>query len=301
MTLRNLQVFLAVAESGSMVNAAKKLYMTQPSISQIISEMERDYNVTLFDRKNRKLQLTETGKRLVDYAKKTLISAKETEDFLNFESSHPHISVGATPTIGACFMSPIVVKLHEEIPNLVHNVKVLNSSQIIKDLINGTVDIALIEGKVEDPEIESRPVIRDRLVLICSKNHKFMNRLSVDIRELENEPLVVREKGSAMRQQIEEGLLSVGIEPSFGWSSSDYDTIIDAVKNGLGVGIISERLSRKERIRKSLHICDITGVDSSFNYRLAFRKGRMFPESLLEFIRICEEFGALDDILAKSE
>lgn len=301
MTLRNLQIFLAVAESGSMVKAAKQLYMTQPSISQVIGEMEKTYNVVLFERKSRNLQLTSTGEKLVEYAKNALLAAKETEDFLNYESTHPQVNVGATPTIGACFMSSIVKKLHETVPNLVHHVCIANAGIIVSELMSGDLDIALIEGAFENPDIECRPVIRDRLVLICSKNHPFRNRVSVDVTELKDEPLVIREKGSSLRTAVVSALEENGIEPYISWGSSDYDSIIDAVKKGLGVGIISERLSRKERIRKTLHICDITGMDTSYNYQLAFRKGRIFPKSLSEFIDICEEFGALDDILSQSE
>lgn len=301
MTLRNLQIFLAVAEAGSMVKAAKQLYMTQPSISQVISDMEKSYNVVLFERKSRNLTLTPTGARLVDYAKNVLLVAKETEDFLNYESTHPQISVGATPTIGSCFMSSIVTKLQESIPDLVHHVCIANSSVITRELMNGNIDIALVEGNVDNPEIESRPVIRDRIVLICSREHEFKGRVSVDVTELKGVPLVVREKGSTLRSVIEEALEANGIVPEISWGSCDYDAIISAVKHGHGVGIVSERFSRKERVRNQLHICDITGMDVSFNYRLAYRRGRIFPESLVEFIKICEEFGALDDILSRSE
>lgn len=301
MTLRNLQIFLAVAETGSMVKAAKQLYMTQPSISQVISEMERNYNVSLFERKNRNLTLTPTGEKLVDYAKNVLLVAKEAEDFLNYESSHPQISVGATPTIGSCFMSSIVTELHEKNPDLVHHVCIANSSTITRELISGEVDIALIEGNIDNPEIESRPVIRDRIVLICSKDHEFGSRISVDVSELRGQPLVVREKGSTLRSVIENALEECGITPEISWGSCDYDAIISAVKHGHGVGIVPERFSRKERVRNQLHICDITGMDVSFNYRLAYRKGRVFPKELVEFIKICEEFGALNDILSHSE
>lgn len=301
MTLRNLQIFIAVAETGSMVKAAKQLFMTQPSISQSISELEKMYNVKLFERRNKSLVLTQTGEKLLKYAKKTVMLAQETDDFLKQESSHPKISVGATPTIGACFMSSIVRRLHEANPTLVHHVCIANSAAILERILEGKTDIALVEGKVDNPELEYREVIRDRLVLICSKNHEFAKRVAIDIKDLEGQTLIVREKGSAIRSQIYDALCERGIEPIIGWGSTDYDSIIDAVRDDLGVGIVSERFSRRSRVRSRLHICDITGMDVSFNYRLVYRKGRMFPEELVEFIRICEEYGALDDILAKDE
>ncbi len=301
MTLRNLQIFVAVAESGSMVKAAKQLYMTQPSISQSISELEKTYNVNLFERRNKSLVLTQTGDKFLKYAKKTIMLAQETEDFLKQQSTHPQISVGATPTIGACFMSSIVRRLQDTNPNLIQHVCIANSSTILGRILEGKTDIALVEGRVENAELEYREVIRDRLVLICSKNHEFAKRVSVDIKELNGQSLVVREKGSAIRSQIYDALIERNIEPIISWGSTDYDSIIDAVRDDLGVGIISERFSRRSRVRSRLHVCDILGMDVSFNYRLVYRKGRVFPEELNEFIHICEEFGALDDILAKNE
>ncbi|MBP8640897.1 MAG: LysR family transcriptional regulator [Oscillospiraceae bacterium] len=87
MPLRNLKIFLAVAETGSMSKTAKALYMTQPSISQDISEMERTYKAVLFERKNHRLKLTPTGEMLMLYARKTLDAAHETKNFLNYESA----------------------------------------------------------------------------------------------------------------------------------------------------------------------------------------------------------------------
>lgn len=301
MTLRNLEIFVAVAETGSMVKAAKLLSMTQPSVSQAIAELEKSYNINLFEREGKSIKLTQTGKKLIEYAKRTLLAAKETDDYLNYESEHPRISVGGTLTIGACFMGPIVAKLHDTIPNLVHNVHIANKETITEELLNGLVDIALVEDGTTHPDLYSEQVIKDHLVVICSKDHKFANNNAVSIDELKDEQFVVREKGSALRQKMDSLLLTNNIDPNICWISSDYDTIIDAVKNNLGVAIVSERLTRKQRIIDNLHICEIKGVDTSYNYALAYRKGRALPKSLMEFVRICQEYGTLDEIIAKSE
>ncbi|PKM72803.1 MAG: LysR family transcriptional regulator [Firmicutes bacterium HGW-Firmicutes-16] len=294
MTLRNLRIFLAVAETGSMSKAAKALYMTQPSISQDISEMERTYKVILFERKNHFLKLTPTGELLMQYAKKTLDAAKETEDFLNYESSHPRIRVGATATIGACIMSPIVVKLHEAIPGIVHHVCVANTVIIVGKILKGELDIALVEGIVSDPNLEVRDVIRDKLVLICAQEHTFCTRDSIDIHELDRIPLILSEIGSGTRSRFEDLLRQNDIEENMCWGSYNFDAIIDAVKHNLGVSIISERIAKKSSIKDTLHVCEITGADMNCNYQLVYPKNKIFPISLTEFIRICEEMSLYD-------
>jgi len=296
MTLRNLQIFLAVAETGSMSRAAKALYMTQPSISQDISEVERTYKVVLFERKNHRLKLTPTGEILVQYAKKVLNAAQETENFLNYESSHPRIRVGCTAIIGAYIMSPIVVKLHEAVPGIVHHVCVANTMIIVDKLLKGELDIALVEGSVTDPNLEVRTVIRDELVLICAQNSPFYTRESIDIHELSGVPLILSEIGSGTRSQIENVLRKNDIEENMCWGCYNFAAIIDAVKHNLGVGIISERIAKKDNIKDILHVCKITGADMSCNYQLVYHSNKIFPTSLIEFIRICEEMG-LDDIL----
>ena len=165
-------------------------------------------------------------------------------------------------------MSPIVVKLHEAIPGIVHHVCIANTMIIVEKLLKGELDIGLVEGVVTDPDLEVSTVIRDKLVLICAQGHPFRNRDSIDIHELDGVPLILSEIGSGTRSHIEDLLRANKIKENMCWGSYNFDAIIDAVKHNLGVGIISERIAKKNNIKDTLHLCEITGADMSCNYQL---------------------------------
>ena len=165
-------------------------------------------------------------------------------------------------------MSPIVVKLHEAIPGIVHHVCIANTMIIVEKLLKGELDIGLVEGVVTDPDLEVSTVIRDKLVLICAQGHPFRNRDSIDIHELDGVQLILSEIGSGTRSHIEDLLRANKIKENMCWGSYNFDAIIDAVKHNLGVGIISERIAKKNNIKDTLHLCEITGADMSCNYQL---------------------------------
>ena len=108
MTIRNLEIFTKVAELGSMSAAAKSLYITQPSVSLAIAEIEHEYNVKLFDRVGNRLRLTPTGQQLLEYTSSILHQYKEMERFLKDESHSSAIRIGATATVGQYIIAPII-------------------------------------------------------------------------------------------------------------------------------------------------------------------------------------------------
>ena len=113
MTIRNLEIFTKVAELGSMSGAAKNLYITQPSVSLAIAEIEHEYDVRLFDRVGNRLRLTLTGQQLLEYTTSILHQYKEMERFLKDESHSSSIRIGATATVGQYIIAPIIEQLKE--------------------------------------------------------------------------------------------------------------------------------------------------------------------------------------------
>ena len=291
MTFRNLQIFSKVAELGSMSKAAEALYISQPSVSLAISDIEREYNVLLFDRVSRSLYLTYSGEKLLEYANSILYMREEMEEFLNNESANPCIRIGATATVGACIMSPIISDLLQSIPNLKHEVLVANTLIIEDLLLKSKLDIGLVEGTVRNPNLETKEVIRDRLVFTCSTDHRFMGRKSIRLEELDNEPLILREPGSGTRAQLEDLLKIKGFQCNIRWSCYNIEAIKDAIMHNLGVSVMSERLVRDSLQRRELWVCDIEGSDE-FNrtFKLAYHRNKVFTDSMNQFVQACSDF-----------
>ena len=287
MTLRNLQIFVTVAEYQNMTKAAEKLYISQPSVSMAISDIEREYDVVLFDRTGGKLFLTQTGQSLLGYAEQILNTKKQMDYFLRHESSNLCIRIGVTVTIGSSIFSSIIAEMKTVMPNVNYHVTVANTHIIEDMLMKSTIDIALVEGELKNASLEVMPVISDRLVAICSNVHPFHTRDTLKIEDLAGVPLILRETQSGTRDYFEGVMQSHNIDYTVRWSSYSYGAIIDAVEHNLGVGIISERLARKYSDNGKLHICNISNANLDRSFKLVHRKNKQITDIILKFSEIC--------------
>lgn len=184
MTLRSLEIFESVARPRQMSLAANELYIAQPTISQAIAELEREYGIQLFDRLSKKLFITQTGKQL-EYAKIILSTAQEMEKAMGNLSVHNTILFGATISVGKCILTDIVKTLEALYPNTTIKVTIDNTTIIENLLLESKLDLALVEGNIKSTERVVTPAIPDCLVLVCQKDHPLSRRDSINIKELE--------------------------------------------------------------------------------------------------------------------
>ncbi|MCF0151245.1 MAG: LysR family transcriptional regulator [Firmicutes bacterium] len=291
MTFRSLQIFTAVARTKSMSEAAKLLCISQPSVSFTVTEIEKEYNIQLFERVNRSLRLTPTGSTLYKYASEIMALHEEMNSFLNNETHSPFVRIGATATVGACVIPPVMAMLKKEHPDLRHNVSVANTRLIEKMLLDGELDIALVEGVIESEDLLEKDAIWDRLGIICSKEHPFSSRSSISLSELAGQELILREEGSGTRAQLLQALDEKKIKANILWSAYNFETIINAVTQGLGISVISGRLVEKELQRKELSFCEISDADFSRSFRLIYHRNRLFTDTMDLFADACLRFG----------
>lgn len=292
MTLRNLQIFVAVADCLNMTKAAKKLYISQPSVSMAVSEIEKEYGVVLFERSSGKLSLTPMGKTLRSYAQNVLEMIEKMENLTREEAS-TCIKIGVTVTIGSTIMGPIIAKMKESMPKVDYHVTVANTRIIENMLLNSEVDIAFVEGQVANPNLEVYEVLSDELIAICAPGHRFGKMESVTLREVSKEPLILREPESGTRAFFEEEMQKAGLNYIVRWTSYSYGAIIDAVKNDLGVGIISRKLAEKYIREGSLCGCRIKDANLSRSFRLLYVKNKYITDMMLKFSEIVGNIAAI--------
>ena len=156
MTLRHLEIFLAVAETGSMRKAAEQLYISQPTVSGAIREMEEEYDVLLFERLNQRLFITPEGRQLTIYARELLSLFHEMEYTLRHSSDHAILRIGATLTVGTCVLPEILRQLEEE-KHIPTSIQVENTRTIVQRLAEGALDIGFVEGEVHHPDLVVLP------------------------------------------------------------------------------------------------------------------------------------------------
>ncbi|MCJ0054845.1 LysR family transcriptional regulator [Clostridioides difficile] len=291
MTIRSLEIFVKVAECGKMSEVARNMYITQSSVSQSISEIEKEYGVKLFDRISKKLYLTEAGKKLLGYGRHLLAVNEEMNDCMKHCAKNIRIRVGATVTVGTCVISPIMLELYKVNPFIEPEVFVEDTRLIAKKLLNSELDIAIVEGKIKHPDIVTKSIINDNLVLICSHKHEFYKRDSIKVSELSNQPLIMRELGSGTRAQLEKQLKELKIPMNIRWSCYNSEAILRAVVDNFGIAVISELLIEDYLKKHLLWACDIEGINLHRTFDIAYHRSKFFTENISAFFDISVEYG----------
>lgn len=299
MTIRNLEIFTKVAELKSMSATAKSLYITQPSVSLAIAEIEREYDVKLFDRIGNHLCLTPTGEHLMEYSSSIIHLYKEMELYLKDESQNASIRVGATVTIGHNIISPIIERLEKEMPGVKCKVMVADTSIIEEHLLRSELDIGLVEGDITSHTLVVNPILNDELLVVCSPKHRFYKRKSVSLNELEGENFILRESGSGTRAKVETILRENHITYHPQWSCYSFDSIKEAIMHNLGITIMSPRVVSREIKSGVLWACSIDDASFKRTFDLVYRQNKFFSPPLTRFVEICENMKVLDSSFRK--
>lgn len=242
MTIRHLKIFIAVADTGKMSLAAKRLYIAQPTVSQVIAEIEETYGVCLFERLSKKLYITEAGERLLRYARHIVSLFDEMERSLRNSANQVQLRVGATITVGSCVLTRLIRQFEKEHPLIQIQVVVDNTHIIEEMLLESALDLGLVEGSIHSPDLVVQPVIQDELVLVCGEGHPFAARESIDAEELEGQPFILREEGSGTRALLEDFLKAHDITIHPKWICYSSDSILQAVAGEQGLTVISRML-----------------------------------------------------------
>lgn len=294
MTIRDMEIFATVVACGTMSGAARKLHISQSSVSQVITEMEREYRILLFERYGRSLRLTPTGETLLDYVQKTLRLLREIDRFLRSDPCESNLRIGASVTVGSYVLCPLLEQFQHQCPCVRTEVLVANTHEIEEKLLSSELDIGLVEGVVTHPDLRVEEVMDDRLVLTCGRGHPFFGRAAVDLRELAGQPLIVREPGSGTRAQLEEALKQYKIPCDIRWVCNNTEAIQDAVAHNFGVSVLSPRIVRERCRQGALWSCQIAGADLRRKFSLVYHKNKYMFEAITQFQHICLAFGRTD-------
>ena len=151
MTIRHLKIFIAVAETGSMSAAANRLYLTQPTVSQAVRDLETHYQVQLFERLHKKLFITEQGQQLLDMARMAVGNFDSLELSMQRFQERLSFRIGASLTVGTCLMSSVISDMENSCPKMDIYSFVSNTEEIEQKLLRRELDAAVVEGTIESP------------------------------------------------------------------------------------------------------------------------------------------------------
>ena len=249
LTLRQLQIFMAVARTGSTASAAEAIALSQSATSSAINELERLLSLRLFDRTGRRLLLNDNGRALLPRAQALLEGAVDVERMgLAPEEQLQMLRIGASTTLGNHVLPRLLAEYlgdrHAKAASWHAKLAVNNSAEICARVAAFELDIGLIEGPSHEPALEVNPWLRDELVLVASPQHALVQTaksagkpLSID--ELRKAVWLVREEGSGTREASDAAVLPHlgGYQRSIELGSSE--AIRSAAALGLGIASLS--------------------------------------------------------------
>ena len=289
MTIRHLQIFVAVADCGKMRAAAERLHISQPSVSQAVRELESYYNIKLFERLSQRIYITETGKKLLPYARHIIDSFETMEGFINDTSSGNVIRVGGSVSVGTRLLPPMIKSLENEVPDVDVCVSVDNTAAIEGKIQRSELDIAVVEGIVRSDELVKKDIYDDELVLVVGPEHELFNHPGIKLKELTKHALISRESGSVERNQFEQFLLEHDIKMKNKWSCSNTETIKKAVLNGEGIAILSRMVIEKEIAAGEVRVLNVENTRMKRKIKLIYHKNKYISQSMKQFIDICTD------------
>jgi len=239
-TLKQLKVFLAVASHENVSMAADELAMSQSAASTALKELEQRFDVVLFDRVGKRLQLNEQGALLRPQAAALLSQAEQIESSLIRHSDVGQVKVGATLTIGNYVAIGIMAAFIQDHPSAQVELDVENTRAIASKVRNFELDIGLIEGELQEPDLDVQYWRDDTLSVFCSPQHPLAKKKELSDVDLKQADWIIREKGSGTRQAFDRAMSGMLSEIILRLELQHTEGIKRAVEAGLGIGCLSE-------------------------------------------------------------
>ena len=290
MSLRHLLIFMTVAEQGSMSAAARTLYLSQPTVSQAIRELETHYNGLLFERFGKKLYLTDRGKLLLPQARELVHSFQHLEEMMLNQGQSPTLKLGSTITVGTCLTPDLILELRQAFPDLNVYSYVSNTRDIEKKLLRSELDAAVVEGEIQSSDLVVLPIIDDTLVLAAGKEHPFYNKEYLTVQELNNQKYAVREAGSGTRQLFEDFAARHDISYEIAWEANSPGTLLNAVLNDRILSVMSLRLMEPEIKKQSVHIFYQEQGEWNRKFKLVYHKNKFLTPAVYELEKILHRY-----------
>ncbi|MFZ5650614.1 MAG: LysR family transcriptional regulator [Bacillota bacterium] len=258
-----LYIFVTVADKKNFSRAGEFLNMTQPAISQHIHALEEYYGAKLFERSSKKVDLTQAGTVLYKYAQEILslhrVAKRSVSDLVDLVTGK--LTIGASLTIGEYVLPKLLATFSKKYPDVDLSVRVGNTELIHELTRDGTLDVGLIEGVVEDSQLQVKSFLQDELVLVAPALHPLAKRTYVTGDDLKEFVFVIREEGSGTRLAVEEFFDKAAFRPEKVITLGSTQSIKEAVESGLGITILSKWSLRKELALGSLKPLRIKGLD----------------------------------------
>lgn len=275
-----LNTFIAVAEKSNFSEAAKMLYVTQPTITSQIKALEEELGTKLFERTTKKVEMTQSAKILLKYAREIVqMNDAARKEIKHMESqSYGDLRMGCSLTIGEYILPQFLNQFKETYPLIQLQVNIENSYSILESIKAHSIDVGLIETPTQDVQICVEPFLEDELVLIAAPGYFLGNDSHITLEQVQKSPLIFREEGSGTRSVVNDYLRNSGLTDNdlqIVMELGSTEAIKAAVESGLGVSFISKNTIKKEQKLGLLKAYSITNLKMKRDFYIAYRKNHV--------------------------
>ncbi|GAB7563492.1 LysR family transcriptional regulator [Methylobacillus methanolivorans] len=286
-TLRQLEVFVAIARLENVSRAAEDLSLSQSAASTALAELERQFDCKLFDRMGKVLKLNELGRSLLPMAAEVLSRATEIESILQGKSTFGLLKVGATLTIGNYLATLLIgsfMKQHQDCQVQLH---VQNTNSVMQQVAQYDLDLGLIEGNCHHPDLQVEPWIEDELTVFCSPQHALAKQGSASLDELLTSSWVLREQGSGTRETFDHALRHHQSRLDVRMVLEHTEAIKRAVESGIGLACISRLALKDDIARGNLVALATPELDLKRQFMFVWHKKKYQTAAVRAFLNHC--------------
>lgn len=291
MDFKQLESFVTIAKVKSFSKAAEKLFLTQPTISNHIHNLEKELGTALFNRTNKNITLTNAGEILFKYA--VSILNKRDHAFFSLNAYKGRIEgvleIASSSIPEQYYLTDIMCKFSTKYPDVKYSLMKYDTKKVIDKLNLGEIDFGIVGAKKDSPQLEYIDIMDDEIVLVAPQA-SFEKLPSLQLQALADTPMIMREEGSGTRAVVEHALKKAGIgvgELNIVAEIESTETIKKLVVNGLGLSFISRKAVERELESGELKILTVDELSISRKFHFVYHTKRVLSplsEAFKDFI-----------------
>lgn len=291
MDLRQLEIIQAIAETGSFTACGKKLNVSQSAISRQISLLEEELGEPLFLRVGRQVRMTPAAESLVHLGQRVFQDVRETVATItdHTRALRGRVRLSGGMTVCLYVFPPLLKHLMKVHPELEIRLTVATAGRSLEEIRSGRVDAGLLTLPVQEPDLETVPVLREELLLMTMPTHPLARKKRIVPEDLSGQPIVQFEPGSATRHVIDSFFAAHLIEPKVVMETENVEIIKALVKTGFGISIVPYQAIARE-VRAGQFFCArVEGADLFRETGWVYAKTSRVPRVIQELITAFEE------------
>lgn len=288
MTLHHLEIFMEVCRKKTTHAAAESLNLSQSAISKSIADLEKYYQVKVFERLNQRLYLTPEGQLLQIYAQKLLDLNDEMENKIRLKGKKNHIRIGASVSVGTYLIPQLIYQMKEIMDDFTYEVVVNNTSDIENKVENYQLDVGIVEGYVDNKNLIIKRIVDDELVLVVRASHPLLKEKEISDVDLEKFPFIKREQGSSNRNQLELYLKEKGIHLMTNYTCSSVEAIKQALLYTDGIASLSKMMIEQEIKKGVFKVLPLNDMKFKRSIRLIYHKNKYVTKTMETFFDLLD-------------